>query len=429
MLRSAASEGLARLCSLESSAFLSAQIQTCVAYIVGNTDPDGRAGCAQAFADIYRYVGTLAAGPALKMVVDVLLSLCADPHPVVHFWALRSLSTVIYTAGLDYSPFVNSTIVMLVQIYSLDSHEPEGGSSNLTAIKGHLPVYEALCQVIVALSGVFDPDKTGSFSTLSILLALIRQLMAEVDMAVIVAASRSLQQLLIVVPSVVPLHFLVPVLNHQLASDFLPLRSAAINSVYQLVQRDVQIVSTLGGNKFVDSLFSILDEDPLVDGVRQTIDSWMAQTANNNPCAWVDICHRIMHKGKQLKIKSLVQNVNDPMEDEEAVGLGMSELDAPPQSAARWRTQLYALQCLRSLLKLVGGSSVIEHLQPSKAKALALSPRSLLYSRLADLVKIAFLASTAGTMEIRLEGLSLLRQVVEVINSLKIMEFLTLKLL
>ena len=393
-------------------------MQYCVAYIVGNTDPDGRAGCAQAFADIYRYVGTLAAAPALKVIVDILLSLCADPHPTVHFWALRSLATIVDTAGLDFSRFVNVTIVMLVKIYSLDSHEPEGGGSSVAATKSSLPVYEAFCQVIVALSGICGPENTESTSIHGILLALIRQLISEAGTVVIVAASRSLQQLLIVAPHAVPLQILVPLLSQQLGSNALPLRSVAINSVYQLVQREVKVVSRLGGNKFVDDLFGILDDDPLIDGVRQTIDSWMDQTAVFNPSAWVDICYRVMRKGKQIRatIKANLKTraVGDPLEDEEAVALDISDPELRHQIPARWSTQLYALQCLRRLIKLVREKGLRQHLQPGITMASSISSNGLLFSRLSDLVKIASMASTAETMEIRLEGLYLLRVIMEV---------------
>ena len=57
------------------------QIQHCVTQVVTNTDPDSRSGYALAFSQIYTQVGSLSAGATLKTVVDVLMSLSADPHP------------------------------------------------------------------------------------------------------------------------------------------------------------------------------------------------------------------------------------------------------------------------------------------------------------------------------------------------------------
>ena len=126
VLRSAGSEALGRLTGLAGTSYLTSQLTSLVDQVVNNRDPDGRAGSALAFGAIYSHVGVLAAGPLLKTTVTVLMSLSNDPHPLVHFWALSALSEVISAASLSYAPFINSTIGMLVEIYSKESHEPEG---------------------------------------------------------------------------------------------------------------------------------------------------------------------------------------------------------------------------------------------------------------------------------------------------------------
>ena len=127
-LRSASSEAIGRLSSLSGTNFLTGQIKDLVDQVVNNRDPHSRAGCALAFGAIYSHVGGLAAGPLLKTTVNVLMSLSNDPHPVVHFWALSALARVINAASLAYAPFVSSTLGMLLKVYVLESHEPEGGT-------------------------------------------------------------------------------------------------------------------------------------------------------------------------------------------------------------------------------------------------------------------------------------------------------------
>jgi hypothetical protein len=75
VFRGAASEALGRLTALGSTNFLTSQVKYLVDQVVINRDPDGRAGCALAFGAIYSYVGGLVAGPLLKTIVNVLMSL------------------------------------------------------------------------------------------------------------------------------------------------------------------------------------------------------------------------------------------------------------------------------------------------------------------------------------------------------------------
>jgi len=127
-LRSASSEALGRLASLADNQFLATLMKTLVDLVVNNRDPQARAGCALALGAIYDHVGSLAAGPLLKTTVNILMSLSKDAHPVVHYWALHSLSRVVNAASLAYAPYVSSTLGVLFKVYVLPPHELEGGS-------------------------------------------------------------------------------------------------------------------------------------------------------------------------------------------------------------------------------------------------------------------------------------------------------------
>ena len=67
-------------------------------------------------------------GPLLPTTVSVLMSLSNDPHPVVHFRALKSRTTVIDVASSGYAHFVSSTFGMLLKVYILDSRGREDGT-------------------------------------------------------------------------------------------------------------------------------------------------------------------------------------------------------------------------------------------------------------------------------------------------------------
>ncbi|KAJ3503074.1 hypothetical protein NLJ89_g8599 [Agrocybe chaxingu] len=74
----------------------------------------------------------------------------------------------------------------------------------------------------------------------------------------------------------------------------LHLKLAPINALYQLVQKDGLSMSKLGGDRLVEDLFGMLDDDSSVQGVRNVVSSWLQQTIIYNPPAWIGLCQRIM---------------------------------------------------------------------------------------------------------------------------------------
>ncbi|GAA5946756.1 hypothetical protein JCM3775_005235 [Rhodotorula graminis] len=422
-LRQAAAESLGRLSSLGGTSFMAGQVQFCVNQVVSNTDPDNRAGCALAFSEIYSHVGSLAAAPVLKTVVDVLLSLSADPHPLVHYQALRSLSTVIDAASLSYAPFINLTLGVLCKLYMQDTHEPEGGTPGSVNLRGDLPAYQAMCRVTDALIGVLGPELQDSERVRELVLVLLREFTLERDDGIAVEAIRARQHFLIFAPDALDHAALVANLRAQLSSSKQPLKVAAVNSVYQLVQRDAALMSKLGGDGLVQELFALLDDDTTIEGVRDAITSWLRQTADANPSGWIDLCQRIMSRSAGVaqaqKQRVDAATAAGGLADEEAQGLGVdAETGARPGAAtaratSRWRTQLFALECLHEVFVTVLKSGRREHFDVARARAVRANRRGLLITRVPDLIKMAFTASTAQVMEIRLEGLVVLKDVID----------------
>lgn len=397
--------------------FLTSQIKTLVNEVVSNRDPYGRAGCALAFGSIYGHVGGLAAGPLLKTTVHVLMSLINDPHPVVNFWALRALAQVIDAASLAYASYVPSTLGLLLRAYTLESHEPEGGPLNYVNMSGELPLYQALCQAIDAVITVVGPDIQESARTRTLVLDLVHQFVREEDDGICVEAIRCVQHLLIFTPEHIDVPTLVTQFRKYLASTRRPLKMASINALYQLVQKDVMTISRLGGDQLVEELFAMLDDDSSVAGVRNVITSWLQQTVVFNPSAWIDLCQRIMSRTTASQQAGDAAAKRGDLDDEgQSLSVEPTADGGATQgrSTARWRTQLYALQCLHEICITVARSGRREHLDLAFARAQGAPLPRLLISRISDLIKIAFTASAAHVMEIRLEGLTVLKDVIEV---------------
>ena len=413
---------MGRLASLAGTNFLTNQIKTLVNEVVANRDPHGRAGCALAFGAIYGYVGSLAAGPLLKTTVHVLMSLVNDPHPVVHFWALKALGRVIDAASLAYASYVPSTLGLLFRVYMMESHEPEGGSLNYVNMSGDLPAYQAICQAIDAVVTVVGPDIHESTRTRTLVLDLIHQLLTDDDDdGVCIEAIKCVQHALMFAPEQVEVPKLITRFRSYLSSSRRPLKVASINGLYQLVQKDALLMSRLGGDQLVEQLFGMLDYDSSVEGVRSVIVTWLQHTVVHNPSAWIDLCQRIMSRTTASQQLTDASAKRKDFVDDEGQSLSVdpsADADGDPTSkgrpVARWRTQLFALQCLHSICTIISRSGRREHVDLVFARANGLPTSALLITRVADLIKIAFTASAAQVMEIRLEGLTVLKDVIDV---------------
>ncbi|EGG10808.1 uncharacterized protein MELLADRAFT_76824 [Melampsora larici-populina 98AG31] len=357
--RAASAEAFGRVCALAGNTFMVNQIQHCVTQIVNNTDPHSRSGYALCFSQIYTQVGSLSAGVVLKTVVDILMSLSADPHPLVHFWALKALSEVIHTAGLSYSPFLNSTLGVVVKLYCTDSHELESGSTGYVNIRGNLPTYQNFCKILNAVIGVLGPELSSCGQAKILLQLLNEELNEETDDGIKVEALKSIQ------------HFVM-----------FSIESINLTQLIQTLRKHLQ-------------------------------------TADSNPTAWIDLCMRIVSRSTTAQVKAVEEEgAVGAFIDEESQGLDLEDNGGPGANKARtnsrWRTQLFALQCLHEVFLTLIRSKKTEHFSAQIARSKGLSNfRSLMISRVSDLIKMAFTASTASIMEIRLEGLNVLRDVIE----------------
>lgn len=404
------------LSAVAGNAYLSSQVQWLVDQVVNNRVPDSRAGCALAFGSIYTSVGGLAGGPILKTIVNILMSLATDPHPVVHFWAMTALTQVVNAANLSYSPYVPTTLGMVANIYLLETHEPDGGSLGSVNLRGDLPAYQIICRLLHAIIGVLGPELQEPGKVRSLVFLLVHEFGEETDEGLAVEAIKCVQQFLMFAPGEVDVPQLVSTFRSHLASTRRPLKVSAITALYQIVQRDAILLSKIGGNSLVEDLFGLLDDDPSLDGVRNVITSWLQSTAATLPSSWIDLCQRIMTRTSagEKPIKSGQTSSGPAFIDDEGESLGAEASSASSSLSSRWRTQLFALGCLHHIIIAVAESGKMEHFDPVLAARMGVNVRQMLFSRVADLIRMAFSASAALVMEVRLAGLVVLRDVIEV---------------
>lgn len=350
------------------------------------------------------------------------MSLATDPHPVVHFYAMKALARVVDAANLSYEPYVPTTLGMLSNIYLLETHEPEGGSLGSVNLRGDLPAYQVICRILHALIGVLGPELQEPGKVRSLVFLLVHEFGEETDEGLAVEAIKCVQQFLMFAPTAIDIPKLVQTFRTHLASPRRPLKVASITALYQIVQRDPVLISKLGGNQLVEDLFGLLDDDPSIDGVKKVISSWLRGTAAALPSGWIDLCQRIMTRTAAQKAAARrTQQASAPaagpafIDDEgESLGGGASTSTSSNALSSRWRTQLFALQCLHDIVVSVAEGNRPEHFDPVLARRIGANGRHMLWSRVGDLIRMAFSASAAGVMEVRIAGLVVLRDVIEV---------------
>ncbi|RUP46507.1 armadillo-type protein [Jimgerdemannia flammicorona] len=441
-VRNAASDALGRLTSIIGSSLIASQIQFLVDQVVNNRDPDARAGSALALGSIYSHVGGMAASVHLKTIVGILLSLSSDPHPVVHAWALDALASTVGAAGLMFSGYVNSTLALMAKLYLAETHEPGGpasGTSNAGMTIG-FSAYQQFGRIIYELVGTLGPELQASSKVRELCLNMVEELKYEPDQRVTMEAIRCSQHFMMFAPQYVDMSSLIPFLQSQLTSTHLPLKKAAVTCLYQLVQRDVKVVFECSQPGLDDELFYLLDTDPSLSDVKDVIRSWLKQTAVDEPSMWVNITKKVMSRTGSAapapaQPTSAVGHVDlgfdgdadDDEGDDFDIDQGVDvpktihdladaegepvNLDVPP----RWRTQLFALQCLHQAIDQIAGSGIPEHfdLGMARKKRQQAGAGDFLVFRVGDLIKLAFSAATAHVNEMRLEGMTLLRDVLE----------------
>ncbi|CEP08433.1 hypothetical protein [Parasitella parasitica] len=463
-LRNAASETIGRLASIVGGSFVAAQMQLLVDLVVSNRDPDVRAGCALAIGYIYTHVGGMAAAAHLKTIVGILLSLSSDPHPVVHAWALEAMAMTVSAAGLMFSGYVNSTLGMVAKLYLSETHEPGSGSIAVTnaGMSVGFSAYQEFGRIIYELIGTLGPELQASSKVRELCLNMVQELKLEPDERVNVEAIRCIQHFLMFAPKFLDTRELVPYLQSQITSLHLPLKKAAVTCLYQLVQRDSELVFKAAQPGLDTELFKMLDTDPQLSDVKNVIRSWLQETAVAEPSIWVNITKRIVTgssgnhgnasgggavksaaaaaavaagEGSGATARDRIseegedQDFGDDdadgfVDDEDNADIATTVADASGMTAKlsvsveippRWRTQLFALECLQQTIELVYLSGMREHfdLILARKRRQQAGLGDFLVFRVPDLIRLSFTAATAHVNELRLAGINLLKLVIE----------------
>ena len=388
--------------------------------IVSNRDPNARAGCAIALGSVHANVGGMAAGFHLRKIHGVLMSLCSDPHPTVHYWATEALSMVTESAGLTFSGYVPSTLGLLAQLWMSDTHGEESEILANSNEESELPSPVAISRSVCSLINVLGPDLQDMRQVRELLLSLVEQFDVDDSALIQAQALQCWEHIYLYAPAYVnnlkyARRLQIGLLPYNIASH-----EIAIDGLYSLMKRhNAQETLEAATSSFEEQIWLALEIPNLSMGIQSVIKVWLAQTGLTHTSQWITRCQEILTK----TITTVEDSANDSKlikptnsaadyQDEEAAGLGLGttkdeEADGPAtrQELLRWQTRLLALQCLSEVL-LMGGKELQVDSKSSSS--------FILQSRVADLIRIGFLASTSSVLELRIAGLDLIGQVLTV---------------
>lgn len=417
-VRSIGYEAVARLCSICGNAFTNQEIKYLVDTIVVNREPSARAGCAMALGTIQTKVGGMAAGYHLKTILNILMSLCNDPHPTVHYWAMEAVTRVSDAAGLSFSGYVSSTLGMLAKLYVSDTHNAEVSSAITMNLEVVLSSTAAIARCVDSLINVLGPDLRDADKSRELILTLVGQFRQEEDLGTQRASLACLEHLSLYAPGYMDFVDYVKLLQKYLNSEHPALRDVAVDGLYNLMKRNAYDVIEAAEEGFEDQLWLVLDSSPGHDGIRNIIRNWLRQTCLRDTAPWLQRLQHVlkMTRAKVVASATALKNTGAAMpdlQDEEVAGFanasGAAKDDKEAAAGAeveplRWQVTTFAMGLLNDIFALVSKDLVTNGESPAQTE---------LQIRIADVVRMAFSASTSGVLEQRVWGLKIIGAVLK----------------
>ncbi|KAI4916154.1 hypothetical protein J4E85_010242 [Alternaria conjuncta] len=416
-IRNLASEALGRLCNSSGNALTTTEVNYLVDQIVANREPNARSGYAVALGCIHSQLGGMAAGFHLKNILGILMSLGNDPHPVVHFWAIDSLSRVADSAGLSFSSYVTSTLGMLAQLYAADTHNDESMSPAYSNIEIDIPTPAVIARCVDSTINVLGPDLQDVAKARDLIMTLVGLFQGDADELIIIESLRCQEHISLYAPGHMEFSAYVKQLQRAVESSSTQIRDMAIDGLHNLMRRNTEEVIRAADPGLEDQLWHVLDRDSEHEVVRNIIRNWLHQTGLSDTATWVQRCHSVLTKTKKVetqdKIESKPKAGATDLQDEEVAGFA-SASNAPgaeagdgaqvSQELLKWQVRTFGMDCLSELVAMVSKEATFREESPCVMA---------LQQRVADVVRIAFSASTAGVVQLRIRGLKIIDQVLK----------------
>uniref|UniRef100_A0A8B9T110 HEAT repeat-containing protein 5B n=1 Tax=Anas platyrhynchos TaxID=8839 RepID=A0A8B9T110_ANAPL len=423
ILRCAAGEALGRMAQVVGEAtFIARMAQYSFDKLKSARDVVSRTGHSLALGCLHRYVGGIGSGQHLKTSVSILLALAQDgTSPEVQTWSLHSLALIVDSSGPMYRGYVEPTLSLVLTLL-------------LTVPPSHTEVHQCLGRCLGAIITTVGPELQGNGATISTIRSscLVGCAITQdhSDSLVQAAAISCLQQLHMFAPRHVNLSSLVPSLCVHLCSSHLLLRRAAVACLRQLAQREAAEVCEYAmslaknGVNITETglegvLFGMLDRETdrkLCSDIHDTLGHMLSSLAVENLSHWLMLCKDVLAASSgKFVCKDLDEESEkkDEMDDDTMFTTLGEEDKTKPSVAPRWATRVFAADCLCRVIMLCENAN----------KALKNPKNDFLVLHLSDLIRMAFMAATDHSNQLRMAGLQALEDIIKKFASVPEPEF------
>ncbi|KAM4607496.1 HEAT repeat-containing protein 5B isoform 2-T2 [Polymixia lowei] len=446
ILRCAAGEALGRMAQVVGEAtFIARMAQYSFDKLKSARDVVSRTGHSLALGCLHRYVGGIGSGQHLKTSVSILLALAQDGSShEVQTWALHSLALIVDSSGPMYRGYVEPTLSLVLTLL-------------LTVPPSHTEVHQCLGRCLGALITTVGPELQGNGATISTIrsscLVGCAIMQDHSDSLVQAAAISCLQQLHMFAPRHVNLSSLVPCLCVHLCSSHLLLRRAAVACLRQLAQREAAEVceyamslskrawdgTTINLNitetGLEGVLFGMLDRETdrkLCADIHDTLGHMLSSLAVEKLSHWLKLCKDVLAATTEVGGAVTFDTGKDEEDsekkdemDDDIMFTSLGEDDkSKPSVAPRWVTRVFAADCLCRIILLCENADKTHFDLAAARSARAKNPKGdLLVLHLSDLIRMAFMAATDHSNQLRMAGLQALEDIIKKFASVPEPEF------
>ncbi|XP_027970682.1 HEAT repeat-containing protein 5A isoform X3 [Eumetopias jubatus] len=430
LLRCAAAEAWARLAQVvDDGAFTAALAQVSFDKLKSARDVVTRTGYSLALGSLHRYLGGISSSQHLNSCVGILYTLSQDTtSPDVQTWALHSLSLIIDSAGPLYHMHVEPTLSLIIMLL-------------LNVPPTHAEVHQSLGRCLNALITTLGPELQGNSTSISTLrtscLLGCAVMQDNPDCLVQAQAISCLQQLHMFAPRHVNLSNLVSCLCVNLCSPYLLLRRAVLACLRQLVQREAAEVSEHAVMLAKDSrkeltpdanirevglegaLLTLLDKETdqkLCHDIKETLNHMLTSMAVDKLSFWLKLCKDVLAASADFTAVTCVDTVQEEegdKGDDASVLTTRNDDKSYPYTNPHWATRVFAAECVCRIINQCENAHSA-HFDIALAQEMKKrdSRNDFLVLHLADLIRMAFMAATDHSDQLRLSGLETLLVVI-----------------
>ncbi|XP_026402924.1 protein SWEETIE [Papaver somniferum] len=418
--RRASSEGLGLLARLGNDIFTARMTRSLLGDLIGATDLSYTASIAVSLGCIHRSAGGMALSTLVPTTVSGISSLAKSPTCGLQIWALHGLLLTIEAAGLTYVSQVQATLLLAMEILMSDE-------------TGWVELRQGIGRLINAIVAALGPELAPGSIFFSRCKSVVAEISSGQETSILLESVRFTQQLVLFAPQAVSMHSHVQTLLPTLASRQPALRHLAVSTLRHLIEKDpVAIID----EKIEENLFHMFDEETdseIGNLVRATITRLLYTSCASCPSRWISICRTMVLAMPAMRNtrsdsdpvncadgeSSLYNGDNENMVTRHGgqklgSASGLSRIDSKRDNHLRYRTRLFAAECLSDVPAAVGMNPA--HFDLSLARKASSSGQAhgdWLVLHIQELIALAYQISTMQFESMQPIGVRLLSTIVE----------------